>query len=254
MKQFFTYTFYAKKIVRFLLFFLVLLVAMPIIETPKVEAQTTKTGNFFTRRFKRKNKFRRKSKNSTAFQRKPFSCDEIGKTKVKQIKVSKKQLRRWEEERMVKAEQQRLKEERQAKNNAKTQEEDVVLSASSKNDIEEIANSKSNTEKTETKVEKEEDKTEVVGWYSSEKPTTPRISPIKIGQKNEIAIQKNKEELEIAAKYSRLGHTIFLESTSEKQLEVVKNYLLSIGAEEEAIKTKKSQRANGDEVNIKIEK
>ncbi len=90
MKQFFTYTFYAKKAVRFLLLLLILLVAMPVIEVPQVEAQTTKKGNFFTRRFKRKAKFRRKSKNSTAFQRKPFSCGDIGKTKIDQVKVSKK--------------------------------------------------------------------------------------------------------------------------------------------------------------------
>ncbi|WP_338814665.1 hypothetical protein V9L05_05325 [Bernardetia sp. Wsw4-3y2] len=260
MKQFFTYTFYAKKIFRFLLFLLILLVAMPIIETPKVEAQTTKTGNFFTRRFKRKNKFRRKSKNSTAFQRKPFSCDDIGKTKVEQIKVSKKQLRRWEEERLVKAEQQKLKEQRQAKNNTKTQEENMVLSASSKNNIEEIATQKSNTLKkeTETKKEKTEEEKkesiETVGWYSSEKPDVPKISPIRINQKNEVIGQKNKEELEIAAKYSRLGYTITLESNNQKQLEIVKQYLLSISAEEETIKIKPSETANQNEVNIKIEK
>lgn len=262
MKQFFTYTFYAKKIFRFLLFLLILLVAMPIIETPKVEAQTTKTGNFFTRRFKRKNKFRRKSKNSTAFQRKPFSCDDIGKTKVEQIKVSKKQLRRWEEERLVKAEQQKLKEQRQAKNNTKTQEENMVLSASSKNNIEEIATQKNNTIKKETETKKEKTKTEeeqkesieTAGWYSSEKPDVPKISPIKINQKNEVIGQKNKEELEIAAKYSRLGYIITLESNSEKQLEIVKQYLLSISAEEETIKIKPSETANHNEVNIKIEK
>ena len=139
MKQIFTYTFYAKKVLRPLLLLLILLVAMPVIETQQAEAQTTKTGNFFTRRFKRKNKFQRKAKNSTAFKRKPFKCSEVGKQKIEQIKVSKKQLRRWEEERLVKAEQERLKEQRQAKVKNNKTNEDVVMSASSKNDMEEIS-------------------------------------------------------------------------------------------------------------------
>lgn len=261
MKQIFTYTFYAKKTFRFVLLLLILLVALPVIEVPQAEAQTTKTGNFFTRRFKRKNKFQRKSKNSTTFQRKPFKCSEVGKPKVEQIKVSKKQLRRWEEERLVKAEQEKLREQRQAKAKNNKTEENILISASSKNDLEEIANQTNNKTKNEIEVKtenrqeieiKEEENTERAGWYSSEKPDAPKISPIIINQKNEITSNKNKEELEIAAKHSRLGYRIVLESNNEKQLQTVKNYLISIGTEEEAIKIITSQNQN--QVSIKIEK
>lgn len=261
MKQFFTYTFYAKKTFRFLLLLLILLVAIPIIEAPQAEAQTTKTGNFFTKRFKRKNKFKRKSQKSTAFKRKPFSCEDIGKTKVAQIKVSKKQLRRWEEERNVKVEQEKLKEQRQAKNNIKDQEENILFSASAKNNIEEVANQKKDleTKKIETKkVEstevKKEETTEQLGWYSSEKPELPQVSPIIVNQKNEITSQKNRQELEIAAKHARLGYKIVLESNNEKQLETVKNYLMSIGTENESIEIKSSETINQNEVSITIEK
>ena len=275
MKQFFTYTFYAKKTVRFLLLLLILLVAIPVLEIQQAEAQTTKTGNFFTRRFKRKNKFQKKSKNSTVFQRKPFKCSEVGKPKVEQVKVSKKQLRRWEEERLVKAEQERFKEERQARNEKSSSEggrnknEDVVLSASSKNDIEQIAksgedetvnkirNKIENKNEEDLKIEKDsktkEEETEQAGWYSSEKPDAPKISPI-LDQKNEITNHKNKEELEIAAKYARLGYTIVLESSNEKQLQTVKKYLLSIGTEENAMKIKSSEINHNNEVVIRIEK
>lgn len=260
MKQFFTYTFYAKKTVRFLLLVLVLLVALPVIDTQQAEAQTTKTGNFFTRRFTRKHKFQKKSKNSTAFQRKPFKCSEVGKPKVEQIKVSKKQLRRWEEERLVKAEQEEARKQRhaKAKNNTVNKEEDMVLSASTENDIEEMASQKNNTIKKDTEIKKEEVKeeenTERVGWYSSEKPDAPKISPIVVNQKNEITSQKNKQELEIAAKHSRLGYNIILESNNEKQLQAVKKYLISIGTEEETIKIKSSENQTKNEIAIKIEK
>ncbi|WP_375562400.1 hypothetical protein ACE193_07580 [Bernardetia sp. OM2101] len=258
MKQIFTYTFYAKKTFRFLLLLLVLLVALPSVDTQQVEAQTTKTGNFFTRRFKRKNKFKRKSKNSTAFQRKPFKCSEVGKPKVEQIKVSKKQLRRWEEERLVKAEQEKLKEQRQAKAQKNKTEENIVMSASSKNDLEEIANQKNERAEKDTRLEienndvKEDVSTERAGWYSSEKPEAPKVSPIIVNQKNEITSKKNKQELEIAAKHSRLGYTIVLESNNEKQLQTVKNYLISIGATAETIKVNTSENQN--EVSLKIEK
>lgn len=256
MKQFFTYTFYAKKTFRFLLLLLILLVAIPIIEAPQAEAQTTKTGNFFTKRFKRKNKFKRKSQKSTAFKRKPFSCEDIGKTKVAQIKVSKKQLRRWEEERQVKVEQEKLKEQRQAKNNVKKQEENIVLSASAKNNIEEVANQKKEleTKKAENTELKKEETTEQLGWYSSEKPELPQVSPIIVNQKNEITSQKNRQELEIAAKHARLGYKIVLESNNEKQLETVKNYLMSIGTENESIEIKSSETTNQNEVSVTIEK
>jgi hypothetical protein len=264
MKQIFTYTFYARKTVRFLLLLLVLLVAMPVIETQQAEAQTTKTGNFFTRKFKRKNKFQRKSKNSTAFKRKPFKCSEVGVQKVEQVKVSKKQLRRWEEERLVKAEQEKLREQRLAKAKNNKVNENIVVSASTKNDMEEIASrtshsTKKDTEaKTETKTENseanEEENIERVGWYSSEKPDAPKISPIVINQKNEITSNKNKQELEIAAKHSRLGYSIVLESNDEKQLQAVKKYLISIGAEEESIKIKSSENEKESEVAIQIEK
>ncbi len=258
MKQIFTYTFYARKTVRFLLLLSVLLVAMPVIETQQAEAQTTKTGNFFTKKFKRKNKFQKKSKNSTAFQRKPFSCEDIGKTKVEQVKVSKKQLRRWEEERLVKAEQEEARQQRQAKNNITNTKENIVLSASTKNDIEEMASQKNNMIKKDTEIKKEvikeEENTERADWYSSEKPDTPKISPIVINQKNEITSQKNKQELEIVAKHSRLGYTIILESNNEKQIQVVKKYLLSIGTEEETIKIKSSENQQENEVAIQIEK
>lgn len=260
MKQFFTYTFYAKKTLRFLLLLLILLVVLPNIDTQQVEAQTTKTGNFFTRRFKRKSNFKRKSKTSTAFQRKPFKCEDVGKTKIEQIKVSKKQLRRWEEDRLVKAEQERLKEQRQAKGN-KTKE-NVVMSASSKNDMEEIVGRKNKVEteketkkdKTEATELKKEENIERAGWYSSEKPDAPKISPIIINQKNEIISQKNKQELEIVAKHSRLGYNIILESNNEKQIQVVKKYLISIGTEEESIKIKSSKNQKENEIAIQIEK
>lgn len=273
MKQFFTIlSTNNKKSFRFILLLLILLVALPVLETPQAEAQTTKTGNFFTRRFTRTHKFNRKAKNSTAFQRKPFSCEDIGKTKVEQVKVSKKQLRRWEEERLVKAEQEKAKEQRVAKtenNKAENKEEEIIISASSENDMEEIASKKNNISltknttkksveknsevKEEKNVVKEEENTERRGWYSSEKADAPKISPIVINQKNEITNQKNKQELEIAAKHSRLGYTIVLESNNEKQLETVKNYLISIGTQEETIKLNASS-TNQNEVNIKIEK
>lgn len=269
MKQFFTYTFYTKKTARFLFLFLVFLMAMPIIEIPQAEAQTTKTGNFFTRRFTRKSTFKRKSKKSTAFQRKPFKCEDVGKTKVEQVKVSKKQLRRWEEERLVKAEQEEAKQQRLAKTTTK-KDENTTISASSKNDMKEIASQKNNTttkkkeEKkeepklVETKTEEtktiQEEKTEPVNWYSSEKPSAPKISPIIINQKNEITNQKNKQELEIAAKHARLGYSIVLESNNEKQVQAVKKYLISIGTEEESIKIKSSENETENEIAIQIEK
>ncbi|AFM03546.1 hypothetical protein Fleli_1108 [Bernardetia litoralis DSM 6794] len=253
MKQFFTYTFYAKKTFRCLLLLLILLVALPIIEVPQAEAQTNKTGNFFTRRFTRKNKFQKKSKNKTAFKRKPFKCSEVGKQKIEQIKVSRKQLRRWEEERLVKAEQEKAKEQRQAKNNTINTDENILLSASSENDMEEIVSQKNNTIKkdTEITITKEEENTERAGWYSSKKPDAPKISPIKVSQKNEIL---NKAELEIAAKHARLGYTIVLEANNKKQLQTVKNYLISIGTQNEAIKINTSEIINQDEIIIKIEK
>ncbi len=258
MKQIFTHTFFPKKAIRFLLMLLILLVAMPIIQTKKAEAQTTKTGNFFTKRFKRKNRFKRKSKNSTAFQRKPFKCSEVGKTKVEQIKVSKKQLRRWEEERLVKAEQEKMK-QRQTKNYDTKQS--VILSASSKNDIQEISSQtkmniiQENIEIEPSKAQKKEDKnTEKGGWYSSQKHNLPKIAPILINKKNQIATQKNKQELEIAAKHARLGYTIILESNNENQLQIIKKHLISIGTEEKSIKIKSSQNENQNEVNLKIEK
>ncbi len=268
MKQFFTLI-STKNSFRFILLLLIFLVALPIIETQQAEAQTQKTGNFFTRRFTRTHKFNRKAKNSTAFQRKPFSCEDIGKTKVEQVKVSKKQLRRWEEERLVKAEQEKAKEQRLAKtekNKPQNREEDIIISVSSENDMEEIASKKNNTSisknttskknievKEEKIVVKEEESVERRGWYSSEKADAPKISPIVINQKNEITSQKNKQELEIAAKHARLGYTIVLESNNEKQLQTVKNYLISIGTEEETIKLNASS-TNQNEVNIKIEK
>lgn len=259
MKKIFTYTFYAKKNFRFLLLLLVLLVALPSIDTQEAEAQTTKTGNFFTRRFKRKSNFKRKGKNSTAFQRKPFKCEDVGKTKIEQVKVSRKQLRRWEDERQVKAEQEKMRAQRQAKAKSNKIEENVVISASSKNDMEEIASRKSNVTKqdTEVKIEKievKEENTERVGWYSSEKPDAPKVSPIAINQKNEITSQKNKEELEIAAKHAKLGYTIVLQSNNEKQLQTIKNYLISIGTEENSIEIKSSEIRTQNEVIVKIEK
>jgi hypothetical protein len=260
MKQFFTHTFYTKKALRFVLLLLILLVALPSIDTHQAEAQTTKTGNFFTRRFKRTHKFNRKSKNSTAFQRKPFSCEDIGKTKVEQVKVSKKQLRRWEEERLVKVEQERLREQRQAQAKNNKVEENMVMSASSKDNMEEIASQKNNTVKKDTEIKaketqiKEEENPEKVGWYDSEKPDAPKISPIAINSKNEITSQKSKQELEIVAKYARLGYTIILESNNEKQLQTIKNYLISIGTEEDSIKIKSFATINQKEVSLKIEK
>ncbi len=259
MKQLFTYTYYIRKAFRFLLLVLVLLIALPAIETTQVEAQTTKKGNFFTKRFKRKNKFNRKSKNKTAFQRKPFSCGDIGKQKVEQIKVSKKQLRRWEEERLVGMEQERLKEERQAKtqnSKSSTIEEKVIFSASSENNLEEVAIKKNSfiEKKTSNKTEKQkEENKEEKGWYSSEKADAPKISPILINQKNEIT-QRSKKELEIAAKYSRLGYFIVLESKYEKQSEKIREYLISIGTDNETIRIQSSEQLNQNEVIIKIEK
>lgn len=259
MKQFFTLIFSIKKSFRFLILLLILLVALPIIETTQAEAQTSKTGNFFTRRFKRTHKFNRKSKNSTAFQRKPFSCEDIGKIKVEQAKVSKKQLRHWEEERLVQAQQEELKEQRQAKAQTKsTNTENIAISASSKNDMEEFATKKSIT-KLETApttlpiAQKIEDQKER-GWYSSAEADAPKISPILFNSKNEIISQNNKQELEIAAKHARLGYSIILQSANQKQVEAVKNYLISIGTEKEAIKVNSSSTENQNEVSIKIEK
>jgi len=278
MKQFFTYPFYIKKSFRFILLLLIILVGFPVIETPQAEAQTNNTGNFLTKRFKRTHKFKRKSKNSTAFQRKPFSCEDIGKTKVEQLKTSKKQILRWEEERLVKAEQDKIKEQRQANTqNKSTDTEEIVILASSETDMDEMSKQKKKTVTTLKKdiptnkenkivikaekkvVEKEVENVEVVensepaGWYTSEKPDAPKISPILINQKDEIASQKNKQDLEIVAKHSRLGYKIVLESNNEKQLQTVKNYLISIGTEEETIQINSSTTSQ-NEVNIKIEK
>jgi hypothetical protein len=134
------------------------------------------------------------------------------------------------------------------------------MSASSENDMEEIASLKNvdkkdtETKKAENTEVKEEESTEQLGWYSSEKPDAPKISPIIINQKNEIIGQKNKQELEIAAKHARLGYNIVLESNNEKQLQAVKNHLISIGTEEETIKIKSSETTNQNQVNITIEK
>ena len=245
MKQYFTLLF-TKKIIRLLLLTLSLLVAMPIIDAPNAEAQTKRTGNFFTRKFKRKNKFHRKAKNSTAFQRKPYKCSEVGKQKVRQLRVSKKQLERWEEERLVKAE----REKRNKANQVQTQ--DLVLSASSKNSIEVVATSPKSEKETTTVEEKKEK--EPVGWYSSEKPETPTISPVLLSQNGKITDRKSKKELETAAKYSKLGYDIVLESNDDQHMQIIKNYLISIGAESESIKTNLSETANTNEVSIKIEK
>ncbi|WP_291721493.1 hypothetical protein [Bernardetia sp.] len=247
MKHYFTLLF-TKKIIRFLTLLLILLVAMPAIDVPQAEAQTKKTGNFFTRRFKRKNKFQRKSKSSTAFQRKPFKCSEVGKQKVKQLKVSKKQLRRWEEERLVKAEQERLREQRQARVTEK--KEEVVLTASTDNDISQVA------KKEHEKVKKTEQKEESTpkGWYSSETPDAPKVPPFLFNQKNEIENQRSREEVETVAKYSRLGYLIVLKSSNEKQLQKAKEYLISLGAEKENIKLDSSVSDKENQVEIKIEK
>jgi len=45
-----------------------------------------------------------------------------------------------------------------------------------------------------------------------------------------------------------------LASNNEKQLQAVKDYLVSIGTEEEAIKIKSSETTNQNQVHITIEK
>lgn len=244
MKQYFTLLF-TKRIIRLLLLTLALLVVMPAMDMPQAEAQTKRTGNFFTRKFKRKNKFHRKSKNSTAFQRKPYKCSEVGKQKVRQLKVSKKQLQRWEEERLVRAEQEKLK----GKLKTKDKKEEVTLTASSENDISQVAKKEIVSET----VEKKETATPK-SWYSSESPDAPKISPLLFQQGNIIELQKNKEELETVAKYSRLGYSVTLESNNEQQLQKAKEYLISIGTEKENIKISSAVSDKENQVEIKIEK
>ncbi len=153
-----------------------------------------------------------------------------------------------------------MREKKQAQ--VKNEQENMVFSVSSKNNIEEAANQKTifieesvqkdNVASQEEELKKES--TESKGWYSSQKPDAPIISPFMISKKNEITNKKNNQELETIAKYSRLGYKIALEGNNEKQLEVVRKYLISIGTEEEFIQIKPSESTVQNEIKVTIEK
>jgi hypothetical protein len=196
------------------------------------------------------------------FKQKPFKCADVGRSKIKEQRFSKRQQKLWAESFARRAEK-----EKQALLAApiETTKPTEVITASTAKTAPALEKTSSLTTATPTKtvtaLAPKKEPTSPAGsvWYTSEKPVAPSLSPLPfIGDEDELSAA-DIEVLKIAAKYTRYGYTVEIneylsheeiaqgKNEPYKRSNRLKSYLIAhLGAVSEDIYINSKVRESGD--------
>ncbi|WP_027001117.1 hypothetical protein [Hugenholtzia roseola] len=196
------------------------------------------------------------------FKQKPFKCADVGRSKIKEQRFSKRQQKLWAESFAKRAEK-----EKQALLAAPievVEPTEVVTASTAKTTPTFTASAPTKSlvaPKTAATLAPKKEPTSPSGsvWYTSEKPVAPTLSPLPfIGDEDELSAA-DIEILKMAAKYTRYGYTVEInEYLSKQEIEEGKNepykrsnrlksYLIAhLGAVSEDIYINSKVRESGD--------